>query len=111
MPPQECPGIYKSFGGCGFRADHALRIYSSPNLKDWSLESENALDMETRPYGIYFRPKVVYNALTQQYVLWVNHLPDDKTPLAAYGRAGYFVATSPTPNGPFTTVREAASLS
>ena len=37
IPPQECPGIYSSFGHCGFRTDHALRVYSSPNLKDWTL--------------------------------------------------------------------------
>ena len=81
MPPQECPGIYKPFGHCGFRADHALRVYSSPNLKDWTQESENSLDMDTRPYGVYFRPKVVYNASTGLYVLWVNHLPKAWTPL------------------------------
>ena len=39
MPPQECPGIYKPFwsGSCGFRTDHALRVYTSPNLLDWTL--------------------------------------------------------------------------
>ena len=67
--------------------------------------------MGSRPYGIYFRPKVVYNALTEKYVLWVNHLPDYNTPLAAYGYAGYSVFTSSTPNGPFETVIEAAALS
>ena len=29
IPPFNCPGIYKSFGGCGFRTDHAVRFYSS----------------------------------------------------------------------------------
>ena len=111
IPPQECPGIYSSFGRCGFRTDHALRVYSSPNLKDWTLQNINALDTETRPYGIYFRPKVVYNAATSKYVLWVNHLPDGDTPLQAYGYAGYLVATSDGPEGPFVTVNEAAALS
>lgn len=45
------------------------------------------------------------------YVLWVNHLPDDNTPLQAYGKAGYTVATSTTPQGPFTVVNEGAALS
>ncbi len=38
-------------------------------------------------------------------------MPDDSTPLKAYGKAGYTVATSPTPNGPFTLVTEGAALS
>lgn len=111
IPPQECPGIYKKFGHCGFRTDHALRVYSSPNLKDWTLQNENALFDDSRPYGIYFRPKVVYNAATAQYVLWVNHLPDAFNPLRAYGKAGYTVATSDSPTGPFTIKNEAAALS
>ena len=51
------------------------------------MEYEDAI--YARPYGIYFRPKVVYNKATQLYVLWVNHLPDAATPLQAYGEAGY----------------------
>lgn len=111
IPPQECPGIYNSFGACGFRTDHALRVYSSPDLNAWTLQNENALSLETRPYGIYFRPKVVFNAATQKYILWVNHLPDASTPLKAYGDAGYTVAISSSPTGPFTVINTAAALS
>ncbi len=42
MPPMDCPGIYKVFGACGFRADHALLAYSSPDLLAWILVNENA---------------------------------------------------------------------
>lgn len=88
-----------------------MRVYSSPDLKKWTLENENALNTETRPYGIYFRPKVLYNKNTAKYLLWVNHLPNDTTPLAAYGKAGYTVASSDSPKGPFEVVTEAAALS
>ena len=111
LPPQECPGIYKPFGHCGFRNDHAVRIYSSPNLRDWTLESENALDYTTRPQGIYFRPKVIYHAGNDEYILWINHLPHAFNPLLAYRKSGYVVATSKTPNGPFNVVTENANLS
>ena len=111
IPPQECPGIYESFGACGFRTDHALRVYSSPDLEQWTLENENSLETETRPYGIYFRPKVVYNAKTDLYVLWINHLPDYPTPLKAYGYSNYVTATSSSPSGPFEVVNLAADLS
>mmetsp|Transcript_550 Transcript_550/g.1303 ORF Transcript_550/g.1303 Transcript_550/m.1303 type:complete len:372 (-) Transcript_550:26-1141(-) len=109
IPPQECPGIYKPFGTCGFRDDHALRIYSSPDLAQWSLVAEDALPAG-KPYGIYFRPKVIKNPTTGLYVLWVNHLPNASRPLVAYPDAVYLVATSPTPAGPFTTVNLAANI-
>ena len=111
IPPRECPGIYDAFGQCGFRTDHALRVYSSPDLASWTLESENALPDESRPYGIYFRPKVVYNKATDKYVLWINHLPDAATPLAAYHDTRYVVGMSDSKAGPFTVVREKAALS
>ena len=111
IPPQECPGIYSSFGHCGFRTDHALRVYSSPNLKDWTLENENALDNDTRPFGIYFRPKVIYHAANDEYILWINHLPKNISPLLAYRKSGYVVGTSKTPNGPFNVITEQAKLS
>ena len=64
IPPRECPGIYYPFGHCGFRTDHTLHVYTSPNLKDCTLVSEYAMDTYTKPYGIYFRPKLLNNAAT-----------------------------------------------
>jgi hypothetical protein len=91
--------------------DHALRVYTSPDLNSWTLISQDAFPTSVRPYGIYFRPKVVFNAATGLYVLWINHLPDAATPLSAYGDAAYVVATSESASGPFTIVNERASLS
>ncbi len=62
---------------------------------------------------MYFRPKMVPNERTGQYVLWVNLLPhggDDETPLRAYPNATYLVATSSSRTGPFRVVREKASV-
>lgn len=73
IPPFACPGIYKPFGACGFRVDHSLNIFSSPNLRDWKFEGEG-LPMASRPRGIYFRPKVAFNRKTGEYVLWINLL-------------------------------------
>eukprot|EP00667_Euglena_gracilis_P013614 EG_transcript_14053 len=114
LPPQDCPGIYEPvlLNPCGFLLDHAINVFTSPDLVNWRFSGE-ALPVGSRPEGIYFRPKVIYNALTQLYVLWVNWLPVSKThlttPLLAYPHAAYLVATSPTPAGPFTVVREQAS--
>jgi hypothetical protein len=109
IPPVDCPGMYKSFGGCGFRNDHEVNVYSSPDLATWTFE-RTALPIETRPTGIYFRPKVIFNKKTSEYVLWINYLPPAPTPLKAYPNATFLVATSKTPTGPFIVVNEKASL-
>jgi hypothetical protein len=36
MPPRDCPGIYRKFGGCGFIEDHAVNLYTSPDLENWT---------------------------------------------------------------------------
>lgn len=108
IPPQECPGIYKSYGSCGFRTDHALRVYSSPDVIHWTSVSEEALPV--RPYGIYFRPKVIYNKRSDMYLLWINHLANASRPLVAYPDARYIVAASSSPEGPFVVVNEDVHL-
>jgi hypothetical protein len=110
MIPQECPGIYKPFGACGFRTDHALRVYSTSDFVSWNLVAEDALAYDDRPYGIYFRPKVIHNKKSGQYILWINHLPEAINPLAAYPNAGLVVAVSMDPSGPFKVINERASL-
>lgn len=107
FPPQWCPGIYYPYGRCGFRTDHAVRVYSSPDLVNWTLRSENILPV--RPFGIYFRPKVVFNMNTRQFVMWIHRLPNATSPLAGYALAALVVAVADKPNGPFTVVNEAAS--
>jgi hypothetical protein len=109
IPPVNCPGMYKPFGGCGFRDDHAVNVYSSPDLASWTFE-RTALPIELRPTGIYFRPKVIFNRQNNEYVLWINYLPPAPTPLKAYPNATYLVATSKTPTGPFIVVNEEASI-
>lgn len=110
IPPQECPGIYRPYGGCGFRVDHALRVYSSPDLQSWTLVAEDALPYDSRPYGIYFRPKVIYNPTSKRYLLWINHLANASIPLVAYPEATYIVASARTPDGPFEVINNRVNL-
>ena len=109
IPPRNCPGIYREFGHCGFRTDHAINLYTSPDLETWTFVSD-ILPEHVRPEGIYFRPKVIYNNQTMEWVLWVNHLAPAISPLVSYPEAGFLVATSKTPSGPFTVIRERASI-
>ena len=71
------------FGQCGFRTDHAVNLYTSPDLQQWTFIAD-ILPVESRPEGIYFRPKVVYNVNTEEYVLWINYLAPAISPLVAY---------------------------
>ena len=109
IPPLQCPGIYSKFGGCGFREDHAVNLYSSPNLVDWTLEGDVLPDGGVRPAGIYFRPKIIRNNRTGEYVLWINRLPPASSPLSAYPHAMFLVFTAPAPTGPFKLVSNATT--
>lgn len=117
MPPQYCVGVYQEFGGCGFRDDHALNVYSSSDLVTWRFEGD-ALPFGARPRGIYFRPKVVYDARAGEYVLWINYLrqqsrlswPAD-TPLQSYmSNISAVVGKATSPAGPFAIVNPWARL-
>ena len=112
VAPYGCPGVLKRIGACGFRTDHAVNVYSSPDLTNWTFEGD-ALPTQARPKGVYFRPKVVYNRRTSEYVLWINFLYErsaHQTPLGAYPNATYLVGASKSPVGPFTIATPSAHL-
>ena len=78
----------------------AVACYSSTNLYDWKREGV-ALERDTLPSAdgrrtFVERPKVVFNARTGRYVMWM-HLEQGGYHFA---RAG--IATSVAPAGPFT---------
>ena len=60
--------------------DHAVNVYTSPDLARWT-PAGDALPVGARPTGIYFRPKVVYNAASKSYVMWINYLAPASSPL------------------------------
>jgi hypothetical protein len=63
-----------------------------------------ALNYTDRPYGIVFRPDVIYNARTGKYVMWAN--------VAIPGIPGgcYFAATADSPAGPFVLAADMIPL-
>ena len=95
------------------------RVYSSPDLIHWQsrglLFDPNSAEWQNRcglvnPFSSVstqsscFRPKVIYNPSTHQYVLWVNFgvNPNDNASNPVTGK--YYVLTSSSPVGPFTEV-------
>jgi hypothetical protein len=109
IPPRNCPGIYQEFGHCGFRTDHSVNLYTSPDLERWTFVKDIFPD-GSRPDGIYFRPKVIYNKATHELVLWINYLAPAKTPLASYPGARLMVAVSDSPEGPYEIVTDFAAI-
>lgn len=106
-------GTYYLYGtsyGCGFEWGKkdapfcGFKVYTSTDLSQWTdkgfLFDARTPVWQTRcngsTYGC-FRPHVIYNKKTKQYVLWIN-VYDNRT--------GFRVFTSKKPTGPFTEVAE-----
>jgi hypothetical protein len=91
-------------GLCGFRQDHNVSIFSSPDLSSGSWRFEAlAFAYEARPPGILYRPHVVFNPNTGLWVLWANIV---NRPVFQ----GYFAATALSVTGPFTVVADEVPL-
>jgi hypothetical protein len=104
-------GMYYLYGtsyDCGFAWQNpkapfcGFKVYSSPDLTNWT-DRGYLFDAQTpvwqsrcngNTYGC-FRPHVIYNAKTKQYVLWINVYDN---------RVGFRVFTSAAPTGPFQEV-------
>lgn len=81
---------------CGYKLDHNISTFSSPDLSQGSWRFEGyAIPWTSRPVGVVFRPQVVFHAASGKYILWANveHRPFYQ---------GYFTALGDTPFGPFT---------
>ena len=100
----------ETLGACGFSAGRIL-AYTSPTLGDgtWS-EPTELLPAALRPANaIYFRPHLVFNPSTRQWVLWVRWLPY-VSPSLAKDSTLYLVAASASPLGPFAVVNENVTM-
>ena len=80
-------------------AFQAIPCYSSTDLKNWTFQGD-ALTVQASgdlgPNRIVERPKVIYNATTHEYVMWM-HIDNE-----SYSAAEAGVAESTTPCGPYT---------
>ena len=102
----ECEGFTNCsshIGDCGWQ-DNNFSAYSSPDLRTWTLLSDNMLPHRPKG-GANFRPKVLRNS-AGEYVMWFNYQPP--TPNIP---GWYTVATATRPEGPYTIVEEKANVS
>jgi hypothetical protein len=100
-------GEFKTAGEGGNRANVGVSVYSSRDLYRWknegiALKVSEDPDSDIAKGCIIERPKVLFNEKTQLYVMWFHLELKGKGYSAA--RAG--VATSKSPTGPYTFVRD-----
>lgn len=80
-----------------------ISAYYSDDLVHWQpvgvVLPKDSLPPKFRDTGVAERPKVIYNARTKQYVMWI-HLDANR-----YAEASAGVAVSARPEGPFRVVR------
>lgn len=86
--------LYGTSYDCGYRwhvnqTFCGFKVYTSPDLVHWT---DRGYVVPRGQCADCFRPHVLYNSETRQYVLWVN---DQGT------TSNYDVYTAPTPTGPF----------
>ena len=84
----------------GFTTFNHYVCYSSEDLIHWKKEGRL---LPNQAEGVYYRPHVIYNELTQKYVLWYNWYPQ-----LWDGQFG--VAVSDTPTGPFEVLNDNVAM-
>lgn len=100
-------GEHKTPGTAGNRAYVGVHVYSSPDLREWKDEGVALkVDPETSDSlisagAIIERPKVLYNKLTRQFVMYFHLEPTGR----GYSSAMSGIAVSKNPAGPYSFVR------
>jgi hypothetical protein len=84
----------------GFGKTNYFQCYSSLDLTKWEKGDRLLVDP---PEGVYYRPHVIYNSKTRNYVLWYNWYPN-----LWNGKFG--VAISKHPEGPYQIVNDDVRL-
>ena len=88
-------------GSCVYTNNHNIVVYETSDFETWEYHGI-ALNISNRLEGVMFRPHVVYNKKTDRYVMWY----EDRHP----GQAGYAIAVSDTPTGPFYTIANSVKM-
>ncbi|TAH27086.1 MAG: hypothetical protein EAZ07_02305 [Cytophagales bacterium] len=100
-------GIYYWYGEtrASFHSFPGFSCYSSKDLMNWKNEGYVLKPNKTDPKhdlyetNIIERPKVIFNAKTKKFVMWM-HVEDNK-----YQKANAGVAVSDSPTGPFEYIK------
>jgi hypothetical protein len=94
------PPSHRFPDACVYTNNHTVVAYRT-DWESWTYLGE-ALPLSARLPGIEFRPQVIFHAPTNRFLMYYE---DRWT-----GQAGYALAASPTPGGPFTTIADTIKL-
>jgi len=86
-----------------YTANHSVVVYSTPDWETFTYGGV-ALPPSARLPGVEFRPQVLYNPATLTYVMYY----EDRW--TGGSNPGYAVATSPSPMGPFVTLKDSVRM-
>jgi hypothetical protein len=100
-------GEFKTEGSAGNAANVGVSVYSSRDLYHWknegiALKVSDDSSSDIVKGCVIERPKVLYNAATSLYVMWFHLELKGK----GYSAARVGVATSKSPTGPYTFLRD-----
>jgi len=92
-----CAGL--GIGKCGFRTDHNVTLFTSPDLVTWTKVAVVFGAAHHLPdQSVLFAPKTVFNRKTNTWVMWFNYI------VGSFSNSFYGIATSQSAAGPFTMV-------
>ena len=80
-----------------------ISVYTSTDLYNWTYQGlalPGQPSGDLAPQNVLERPKVIYNACTGQYVMWMHVDSGD------YSKASVAVAVADSPLGPFHLSRQ-----
>ncbi len=82
---------------CVYANGHTVVVYRTTDFHTWEPKGV-ALPLANRKAGIMFRPRVVYRASSNTFLMWYEDRWD--------GQSGYAIAESASPEGPFVTIAD-----
>lgn len=92
-------------GSCGFQTDHNVTLYTTPDLVTWTNAGiAFSATGNLPPNSVLFAPKTVFNARYNNWVMFYNYI------VGSFDNSFYGVATSPTPEGPFSVINHNLQL-
>lgn len=78
--------------------NHNVSLFRSADLEHWTSMGVVFSALQVSPPSILYCPKMLFNARTGQFVLWVNLVRDE------FRTSYYTVAVSSSATGPFRLV-------
>jgi len=91
---------------CVYGVNHTIGLYVTKDFQTWDYKGV-VLPLSARQNGTVFRPQVVYNPFSKQFLMWY----ENRYPCTDRSCTHYAIAIADTPEGPFKTSIESVDFS